>query len=103
MRLNPTPSEALLWEVLREKRLGVRFRRQAVLYGYIADFFAPSIGLAVEVDGSSHDDRGAYDEARDAGLARYGIKTLRLTADDVMACRARALVRVAIDGLLVQR
>ena len=54
----PTPSEEALWQALRVGALGVAFKRQVVLGGrYIADFFAPSAGLIVEVDGGVH--RGA--------------------------------------------
>lgn len=83
MRAWPTDGEAALWYLLADKRVaGVRFRRQAVLFGYIVDFFAPSIGLAVEVDGGSHRDRWAYDAARDEHLARHGISTLRVSNRD---------------------
>ena len=48
----PTPSEEVLWQALRSNALGVAFKRQVPLGNrYIADFFAPSLGLVVEVDG----------------------------------------------------
>jgi len=37
-RRNPTPAESLLWEELRGRKLGVRFRRQHPIEGYIPDF-----------------------------------------------------------------
>ena len=53
-RRSPTESEALLWSALT-RQLGVSFRRQVPPAGhFIADFFAPSIGLVVEVDGAIH-------------------------------------------------
>jgi len=102
MRCNPTDSEALLWDELRDKRCrGVRFRRQAVLFGYIVDFFAPSVGLAVEVDGSSHYGRESADVSRDANLSMRGVSTLRVTNHDVASKRARALIVEALDALEV--
>jgi very-short-patch-repair endonuclease len=51
----PTASEEALWQVLRGGALGVAFKRQVPLGDrYIADFFAPSVGLVVEVDGGVH-------------------------------------------------
>jgi very-short-patch-repair endonuclease len=78
MRKQPTASEAMLWERLRRGQLGVRFRRQHPVPPYIIDFYAPSVKLAVEVDGASHD--AARDAQRDAWLARSGIRVLRVKA-----------------------
>jgi very-short-patch-repair endonuclease len=65
----PTPSEEALWQVLRGGALGVAFKRQVVLAGrYFADFFAPSVGLVVEVDGEVHRSRRAADLAGREGL-----------------------------------
>ena len=47
MRQAPTESEARLWRALRSSRLGVAFRRQVPLLGFIADFYAPSARLIV--------------------------------------------------------
>jgi len=51
MRHEPTQTEWLLWQALRRGQLGVTFRRQVVLRGYIADFYASEAQLIVEVDG----------------------------------------------------
>ena len=83
MRKNPTRSEELLWQALRKKALGVRFRRQAPMYGYIADFYCPSAKLVVEVDGASHNGRAASDVRRDTILRLRGIRTLRVSASAV--------------------
>jgi very-short-patch-repair endonuclease len=45
-RLSPTLSEACLWHVLQGSRLGVGFRRQAVISEYIVHFLAPAAQLA---------------------------------------------------------
>ena len=83
-RRHPTPSERILWEALRGRRLGgVKFRRQVILGTVICDFFAPEARLAVEVDGTSHRGREAYDRGRDAHLGRHGIRVLRVKAWEV--------------------
>jgi very-short-patch-repair endonuclease len=48
-RRSPTEPERLLWSALSGSKLGVAFRRQFVLGNAIADFFAPSVRLVVEV------------------------------------------------------
>jgi very-short-patch-repair endonuclease len=78
MRRKPTISEAILWERLRRRELGVRFRRQHPLGDVILDFYAPSVRLAVEVDGSAHD--AERDARRDAWLARRGVRVVRVQA-----------------------
>lgn len=82
MRKHPTGAEALLWNCLRRKQLGLGFRRQVPMLGYIVDFYAPSIGLIVEVDGTIHDQLA--DTERDKAFARQGLTTLRLWNDEVV-------------------
>lgn len=83
LRSNPTPSEEKLWEYLRAKKLGYKFNRQAIIFGYIADFWCLEKNLVVEVDGKSHENRQEYDFKRDAHLANVGIKTIRFSASDI--------------------
>jgi very-short-patch-repair endonuclease len=79
----PTAAEKRLWRHLSGSQLaGYKFRRQAALAPFIADFFCPSMGLVVEIDGHTH---VAEDDARrDAMLAKRGFTTLRFTNGDVM-------------------
>jgi very-short-patch-repair endonuclease len=83
LRRNPTEPEKWLWRGLSNSQLGgFKFRRQATLDPFIADFFCSSKGLIVEVDGDTHDPD--YDRRRDAYLARRGFQTIRFTNDQVM-------------------
>jgi very-short-patch-repair endonuclease len=84
MRSAPTEPERVLWRSLRCSRLGIRFRRQVVLHGFIADFFAPSARLIVEVDGPHHQKRQRQDARRDAALRAQGLRVLRLPAELVL-------------------
>jgi very-short-patch-repair endonuclease len=95
----PTASEEALWQALRGGALGVAFKRQVVLGGrYIADFFAPSVGLVVEVDGGVHRSSGAADRRRDEKLRRLGYRVARVEAALVMrdAAAVLAVVRAAL-------
>ena len=82
MRNNPTEPEKRLWRALSNGQLGAKFRRQAVIPPYIADFLCPSARLIVEVDGDTHD--APTDKRRDLYLAQLGYRVLRVTNADVM-------------------
>ncbi len=79
MRKKQTPAEALLWERLRGKGLGLKFRRQVGIGPYIVDFFCPVVRLAVELDGRQHylDEAVEYDAIRQDYMASVGIRTVR--------------------------
>ena len=95
MRQAPTDSEARLWSALRSSQLGVAFRRQVPLLGFIADFYAPSLRLIVEVDGGYHARRTSADARRDRKLARSGYRVLRVDAEQVMRELPAAIVKIA--------
>ena len=78
-RGSPTATEALLWDRIRGRQLGVVFRRQVPLLGrFIADFYAPAQRLVIEVDGVYHGERARADARRDAALERAGYRVVRL-------------------------
>ena len=93
----PTASEEALWLALRGGALGVAFKRQVVLgERYIADFFAPSAGLVVEVDGDAHRASRAADCRRDERLRRLGYRVVRVEAALVLRDQARLKRALAI-------
>lgn len=82
-RANPTRAEELMWSILRLERPnhGIRWRRQHILYGYIADFYCPKGMLVLEIDGEIHN---KYEDAkRDAIIESHGFKVIRVTNEDV--------------------
>jgi very-short-patch-repair endonuclease len=96
MRANPTKSERILWRQLRQRRCnGYRFRRQAIILGWIADFYCPAARLVVEVDGASHSGRAVEDAKRDLAMKRAGLSVLRIPADLVAGRTDLALRRIA--------
>jgi len=77
MRHEATQTEWRLWQALRCRQLGVSFRRQVVLQGYVADFYASAVRLIVEVDGTWHAKRGQQDARRERELVAAGYRVLR--------------------------
>jgi very-short-patch-repair endonuclease len=80
LRRDMTPPEQKLWQALRHKRIGWKFRRQHPLGRYALDFYCPELKLCIEVDGEEHAQRQAWDRARDVYLKQRGIVTLRIPA-----------------------
>lgn len=82
-----TDAELKFWNAVRAHRLmGLGFRRQFPIAGYIVDFVCPAQKLIVEIDGSQHADetKASYDAVRTARLEADGWTVLRFWNDDVM-------------------
>ena len=98
MRRAPTTSEERLFEALRGGRLGVSFRRQVPLAGrFVADLYASTVRLVVEVDGLCHAERVKADARRDGVLGRGGYHVLRVEAGLVMNDLPAAVERVRAE------
>lgn len=85
LRLKPTLQEEKLWWYLRNKKLGIKFRRQHSVGGYILDFYCPEKNLIIELDGGVHNKKEAreYDKIRDKFLTNLGYQMLRIPNDEV--------------------
>ena len=96
LRNQLTRPEAHLWYCLRRNQLGMRFRRQHGIGGYIVDFYCPGAGLVVEIDGDSHyvDSAKVKDRVRDDYLASLGLNVLRFTNRDVMENREAVVAEI---------
>jgi very-short-patch-repair endonuclease len=94
LRSGMTDAERILWARLRAKQLErVQFYRQRPVGEYIVDFYAPSAGLVIEVDGGQHllEEGRSGDAARDRYLESCGLRVLRFTNNEVLG---------NIDGVL---
>ena len=81
LRSSLTPAEATLWRLLQRSQFyGRKFRRQHSIGPYVVDFYCPRERLAIELDGSAHDNETAFarDKARERFLHSAGLKVLRL-------------------------
>lgn len=95
MRRQPTPSEQILWNALRNRQLqGIKFRRQHPAGPFVLDFYCDKERLAVEVDGSVHDERGEADRERQEYFEAHGIRFVRIPAALVERDLPLALSRI---------
>jgi very-short-patch-repair endonuclease len=84
LRNNSTLTEVLLWQHLNKKQMaGVRFHRQKPIDEFIVDFYAPDLGLVMEIDGNSHKFKGSGDFDRQEILTSLGLHILRFTDKEV--------------------
>ena len=81
-----TLGEVLLWNELKSKQmLGFDFDRQKPIDNYIVDFYCKELMLAIEIDGSSHDEEEIVlnDEVRQGKLESLGVIFLRYSENEV--------------------
>jgi very-short-patch-repair endonuclease len=98
MRREPTPAEEAMWRMLRNGQLtGFKFRRQHPLGLYIADFYAPSAALVLELDGNTHatDEGIEHDRIRHAYLESLGLVVIRFWNFEVKESPDAVIERIA--------
>ena len=100
LRREMTPAEKLLWQEVRAKKLGVRFRRQQIIQGFIVDFYCHKAGLVVEVDGDVHDLQKDEDKRREKVLSEMGLRVVRFGNDEVVKDAERSAVVGKIKACL---
>ncbi|APX06917.1 DNA methyltransferase [Vibrio campbellii] len=96
LRSNMPKPEEVLWQKIRRKQLGVKFRRQHGIGRYIVDFYCAELSLVIEIDGDSHfsTEGKEKDIIRDAFMEALGIKVLRFTNEEVMKQTESVLERL---------
>ena len=96
MRQNPTRAENFLWQMLRAKQLGVKFRRKHTVDRFILDFYAPEAKLCVELDGNGHTalEQIQKDRARDTHLKSLGILVFRIWNNELLESPEGVLERL---------
>jgi very-short-patch-repair endonuclease len=92
LRRNQTTSEAILWEILRNRKIsGKKFYRQHPIihyyynrpYYFVADFYCDESKLIVEIDGKIHGNQEEYDNQRTLVLKELGINVLRIKNEEL--------------------
>ena len=73
-------SEVIFWKQVRNKEFHqIDFDRQKIIGNYIVDFYIKSLGVVLEIDGSSHNDKEEYDEKRQQFLESLDLVVYRIS------------------------
>ena len=85
-RKKSTHAESILWEALRNRKIGYKFRRQHIIGSFIVDFVCLTEKMTIEVDGEIHNDPENIkkDQDRTKCLNSLGYSELRFTNDMVI-------------------
>ena len=86
LRRDMSLPEVLLWQRLKGKQSGLKFRKQHPIGPYIVDFYCSATRAVIEVDGEAHgrDDRPIRDAERDAFLTGNGYNVIRVMAATIL-------------------
>ena len=98
LRKKQTSAEALLWQLLRGRRLlGFKFRRQHQFGDYVTDFYCREAELAIECDGAVHEENEHWhhDQNRDAYMIQQGVRTLRIPNERILNDTVSVLEEIA--------
>jgi very-short-patch-repair endonuclease len=107
LRKNMTDAEQFVWQRIRYRQLGgFRFRRQAPIGRYIADFVCFESKLILELDGGQHASQVEADTVRTQWLESQGFRVFRIWNceamrdwDTVAEAIWRLLTAVPINGV----
>ena len=98
-----TEAERILWEQLKTKQLGAKFRRQHVIDEFIVDFVCLSKKLIVEVDGGYHNNKTQKeaDDLRTQILSEFGYKVIRFSNEEVIGAiyAVTKKIKTVLDSL----
>lgn len=73
-------SEVVFWKQVRNKEFHqIDFDRQKIIGNYIGDFYIKSLGVVIEIDGSSHNDKEDYDNKRQLFLESLDLVFYRIS------------------------
>ncbi|ROI09354.1 DUF559 domain-containing protein [Chryseobacterium sp. H3056] len=73
-------SQVIFWKAVRNKNFfEIDFDRQRIIGNYIVDFYIKSLGVVIEIDGSSHNDKEEYDDKRQQFLESLNLKVYKIS------------------------
>ena len=96
LRRDQTEAERVLWQHLRDRRLGMKFRRQQPVGPFIVEFLSLEAAVIVEVDGSQHQE--TVGAGRTRFLERRGYRVLRFWNHDVLV-RTESVLEVILASV----
>jgi very-short-patch-repair endonuclease len=95
LRKNQTSAEELLWKVLKNRKyLGLKFRRQFVIDGFVVDFYCHELELVIELDGDIHKKQRDYDNFRQSIIQKRKTNFLRFKNQEVLENIGKVLEKI---------
>ena len=77
-------AEVLFWQRVHKGCFHkIDFDRQRIIGNYIVDFYVKTLGLIIEIDGSSHDEKFDYDKKRQTYFESLGLKVYRIFDSEI--------------------
>lgn len=89
-----TECEGILWQEVRNSKLGYKIRRQHAIGTFIADFVCLDRRTVIEIDGDYHLNNVEYDDARTAFLNEVGFQVIRFTNDEIKGDLQKVLEKI---------
>ena len=94
-------SEVLFWTQVNKKQFHeIDFDRQRIIGNYIVDFYVKKLGLIIEIDGTSHDEKVEYDSKRENYLKSLNLKIYRIPVDDILNHLSTAMQ--ALENFIIE-
>lgn len=94
-------SEVLFWKQVRNRSFHrIDFDRQRIIGNYIVDFYVKTLGLIVEIDGKSHEQKEEYDIMRIQFFESLGLKVFIISDFDVK--KNLASVMQDLESFIIQ-
>ena len=85
LRKRATPAETILWEEIRNRKLGgLKFRRQYPVLGFTLDFYCAEKSMGIELDGPIHDTQKEYDGWREKLILEKDIRIVRFSNQEIV-------------------
>ncbi|MCH7524781.1 MAG: endonuclease domain-containing protein [Bacteroidetes bacterium] len=102
LRLDMTETEIILWDYLKTKPDGFKFRRQHPIHIYILDFYCHKLKISIEIDGDYHlkMEQKEKDRERTNYLKSIDITEIRFTNKDILNNQQNVINK--INALLLQ-
>jgi len=99
LRNKTTETENLLWKYISNNKLGLKFRRQHPASQYVLDFYAHSVKLAIELDGSIHSllEVKMNDGIRQEYLESLGIHFMRFDNKEIFSDAMGVVEKIKIE------
>ena len=94
-------SEVIFWRQVRAGTFwNIDFDRQRIIGSFIVDFYVKSVGLIIEIDGSSHNGKEEYDTMREEFLINLGLDVYRIS--DLRVKHDLANVMTELENYIIE-